>query len=149
MMFGFWYGSFRQSSWCKGISETKSKWQSPCNYCMHQPVTSQANACTSHAYGCMCCMHCPMTSQADACSYCMGSVVLILSRIYLYLQLLWAFVIVNHRYLKNIDCLSFVMRLLLPPHLPRYFCFFLQQPIIVLIRQTRQVVRTINQSIFP
>ncbi len=34
--------------------------------------------------------HCPITSQVDACSYCMGSVVLILSRIYLYLQLLWA-----------------------------------------------------------
>jgi hypothetical protein len=30
---------------------------------------------------------CPMTSQADACSYCMGFVVLILSRINLYLQL--------------------------------------------------------------
>jgi hypothetical protein len=30
-----------------------------------------------------------MTSQADACSYCMGSVVLISSQIYLYLQLLW------------------------------------------------------------
>jgi hypothetical protein len=28
-------------------------------------------------------------SQADACSYCMGSVVLISSQIYLYLQLLW------------------------------------------------------------
>jgi len=28
-------------------------------------------------------MHCPMTSQGDACTYCMGSVVLISSRIYL------------------------------------------------------------------
>ncbi len=34
------------------------------------------------------CLHCPMTSQANACSYCMGFVVLILFRIYLYLQLL-------------------------------------------------------------
>jgi len=55
---------------------------------MHRPVTSWADACTSQAYACMYCMHCPMTSQADACSYCMGSVVLILSQIYLYLQLL-------------------------------------------------------------
>jgi hypothetical protein len=58
---------------------------------MHWPVTSQADACTSQAYACMYCMHCPMTSQADACSYCMGSVVLISSQIYLYLQLLWTF----------------------------------------------------------
>jgi hypothetical protein len=35
-------------------------------------------------------MHWPMTSQADECSYCMHRpVVLISSRIYLYLQLLW------------------------------------------------------------
>ncbi len=62
---------------------------SPCCNCMHRPaVTSQANACTSQAYACMYCMHCPMMSQADACSYCMGSIVLILSWIYLYLQLL-------------------------------------------------------------
>jgi len=53
----------------------KSKQQSPCSKCMHWPVTSQADACTSQAYTCMYCMHCPMTSQADACSYCMGSVV--------------------------------------------------------------------------
>ncbi len=78
-----------QSSWSKGIFSTKSKQQSPCSKCMHRPVISQANACTSQACACMYCMHCPVTSQADACSYCMGSVVLILSQIYLYLQLLW------------------------------------------------------------
>jgi len=39
----------------------------------------------------------PMTSRADACSYCMGSVVLILSRIYLYLQLLCVRVPLFHR----------------------------------------------------
>jgi hypothetical protein len=27
----------------------------------------------------------------------------------------------THRYLKNIDCSSFVMYLLLAPHLPRHF----------------------------
>jgi hypothetical protein len=58
---------------------------------MHWPVTSQADACTSQAYSSMYYMHCPMTSQADACSYCMGSVVLISSWLYLYLQLLWIF----------------------------------------------------------
>jgi hypothetical protein len=30
----------------------------------------------------------------------------------------------HHRYLKNIDCLSFVVWLLLAPHLPRHFPFF-------------------------
>ncbi len=30
----------------------------------------------------------------------------------------------NHRYLKNIDCLSFVVCPLLAPHLPRHFPFF-------------------------
>jgi hypothetical protein len=78
-----------QSSWSKGISEMKYKQQNPCSNCMLRPVMSQANACTSQAYACMYCMHCPLTSQADACSYCMCSIVLILSRIYLYLQLLW------------------------------------------------------------
>ncbi len=39
-------------------------------------------------HACMHYMHCPMTSQAHACSYYMGSVALISSRIYLYLQLL-------------------------------------------------------------
>jgi hypothetical protein len=56
---------------------------------MHQPVMSQADACTSQAYEFMYCMHYPMMSQADAYSYCMGPVFFILSWIYLYLQLLW------------------------------------------------------------
>jgi len=49
---------------------------------------------------CMYCMHCPMTSQADVYSYCMGSGVLILFWIYLYLQLLcpsWRVVIITLR----------------------------------------------------
>jgi hypothetical protein len=60
---------------------------------MYWLVMSQANACASQAYVCMYCMHYPMMSQADACSYCTGSVVLISSRIYIYLQLLcnWSF----------------------------------------------------------
>ncbi len=81
--------NFSQSSWSKGISETNLKLKIPCSKCMHQPVTSQANACTSQAYACMYCMHCPMMSEVDACSYCLGSVVLISSQIYLYLQPLW------------------------------------------------------------
>ncbi len=82
-----------QSSWSKGISETNLKLQIPCSKCMHWSVMSQADAFTSQAYACMYCMHCPMMSQADACSYCIGSVVLILSRIYPQTP-------------KNIDCLS-------------------------------------------
>ncbi len=69
----------KQSSQSKGISETNLKLQIPCSKCMHQPVMSQADACTSKAYACKFCMHCPMMSQANACSYCRGSVVLILS----------------------------------------------------------------------
>jgi hypothetical protein len=30
----------------------------------------------------------------------------------------------SHSYQKNIDCLSFVVCLLLAPHIPRYFPFF-------------------------
>ena len=53
-----------------------------------------------------------------------------------------------HRYLKNIDCSSFVMCPLLAPHLQRHFWLFWLQPITVLMRQTRQAVCAINQSIF-
>ncbi len=56
-----------------------------------------------------------------------------------------------HRYLKNIDCSSFVMCQLLASHLPRHFwlfkIFFWLQPITVLKRQTRQAAHAINQSI--
>ncbi len=97
---GYYLTLIFQSSWSKGISETNLKLLIPCSKCMHQPVTSQADACTSQAYACMYCMHCPMTSQANACSYCMDSVVLIFSRIYLYLQLLCYFLLSlsNHRH---------------------------------------------------
>ncbi len=55
----------------------------------------------------------------------------------------------NHRYIKNIDCSSFVLCVLLAPHLPRAFFFFLLQPLTTVpTRQTRQAVRAINQSIF-
>jgi len=50
----------------KGIYEMKSKQQSPCNNCMHQPVMSWGNVYNT-------CMHQSVTSQADACTYCMGS----------------------------------------------------------------------------
>ncbi len=50
----------------------------------------------------------------------------------------------GHRYLRKVDCSSFVMCPLLQLALPR---IFLQQPLTVLIRQTSQVVRAINQSI--
>ncbi len=68
----------------KGISETKSKEQSPCSNCMPQPVMSWCNACRTCMHKPVRCMHLPVTSQADACSYCMGSVDLILSWINLY-----------------------------------------------------------------
>jgi hypothetical protein len=51
-----------------------------------------------------------------------------------------------HRYLINVDCLSFVVCPLLVPHLPRHFPFLLQ-PLTVLMKQTRQAVRAIKQSI--
>jgi hypothetical protein len=93
----------------KGISEMKSKQQSPCSYCMHRPVMSWGNACSTcmhwpvhasacacislcmhqpvHASACACislCMHQPVMSQADEWTYCMGSKVSSLSQIYLY-----------------------------------------------------------------
>jgi hypothetical protein len=37
-----------QSSWSKGISETKSKQQSPCSNCMHRPVTSWPTVVSHH-----------------------------------------------------------------------------------------------------
>jgi hypothetical protein len=43
----------------------------------------------------MYCMHCPVTSQADACRYCMGSKVSSLSRIYLYFSYFAKFVAVS------------------------------------------------------
>ncbi len=66
----------------------KSKQQSPCSKCIHQPVMSWSNACSTYMHKPVRCMHRPVTSQADACTYCMGSKVSSLSWIYLYLQLL-------------------------------------------------------------
>ncbi len=48
------------------------------------------NKTLKHAHSRLISMDPPVMSQADACSYCMGSVVLISSQIYLYLQLLCA-----------------------------------------------------------
>jgi hypothetical protein len=41
--FSHTYHILTQSSWSKGIYETKSKQQSPCSNCMHRPVTSWAD----------------------------------------------------------------------------------------------------------
>jgi hypothetical protein len=55
-------------------------------------------------------------------------------------------VIQIHRYLKN--CSSFVICLLLAPHLSRAFSIAFFAAATVLITQTRQAVCAINQSIF-
>jgi hypothetical protein len=53
-----------------------------------------------------------------------------------------------HRHLRNIDCLSFVMCLLLAQLVIGFFSFFfLLRPLKVLMKQTRQAVCTIKQSI--
>ncbi len=52
--------TIQQSSCSKGISETNLKLQIPCSKCMHWPVTSQADACTSQADACMHCIYCPL-----------------------------------------------------------------------------------------
>ncbi len=62
----------------KGISETKSKQQSPCSN------MSWGNAYSTCMHKCVRCMHQPVTSQADACTNCMGFKVSSLSWIYLY-----------------------------------------------------------------
>ncbi len=51
----------------------------------------------------------------------------------------------SHRYLRKVDCSSFVMCQLLALPLPRAF---LRQQLTVLTRQARQAVHAINQSIF-
>ncbi len=90
-----------QSSWSKGISETKSKQQSQCSDCMHRPVASWGNACSM-------CMHRSVMSQANACMYCMGSKVSSLYRTYLYssyfLKTLWSSVVFydNKNKIKNV-----------------------------------------------
>jgi len=68
----------------KGISEMKSKQQSPCSNCMHQPVTSWGNAYSTCIHKHVRCMHQPVMPQANACTYWMGSKVLSLSQIYLH-----------------------------------------------------------------
>ncbi len=68
----------------KGISEAKSKQQSPCSNYMHRHVTSWGNACSTCMHKPVRCMHQLMMLQADACTYCMGSKVSNVSRIYLY-----------------------------------------------------------------
>jgi hypothetical protein len=52
---------------------------------------------------------------------------------------------INHRYLKKVDCSSFVMCPLLTLPFQRAY---LRQPLTVLTRQISQGVRAINQSIF-
>ncbi len=119
----------------KGTSETKSKQQSPCINCMHQPVTSWVNACSTCIHWPGMCMHRPVTSQANTCTYCMGSKVLSLSRIYLYssyfalsfvqqqiIFLNFLFCCMKVIYLRKVDCSSFVMCPLLMLALQGYFC---------------------------
>jgi len=70
------------------------KQQSPCSNCIHRPVMSWGNACSACMHMSVRWMHRPVMSQVDACSYCMGSVILILSQIYLYSSYFdsqWAF----------------------------------------------------------
>ncbi len=56
---------------------------------------------------------------------------------------------IYHRHLSIIDCLSFVMCPLLAPLLIVFFSFFfLLRSFTVLMKQTRQAVRVIKQSIF-
>ncbi len=54
----------------------------------------------------------------------------------------------THRHLSNIDCLSFVMCPLLAPLVIGFFLSFLLQLFTVLMKQTRQAVHAIKQSIF-
>jgi hypothetical protein len=63
MKYSHFHFTILQSSWSKGISEMRLKHQNPCSKCMHWPVISQADACTSQAYEWIYCMHCPMMSQ--------------------------------------------------------------------------------------
>ncbi len=57
----------------------------------------------------------------------------------------------EHRYLKNIDCLSFEVCQTPSATSSKAFAFsfsfFLLRPLTVLMKQTRQAVRTIRQSI--
>ncbi len=54
----------------------------------------------------------------------------------------------SHRYRKaKIDCLSFVMCPLLAQPIIAFFSFFLLWPFTVLMKQTRQAVHAIKQSI--
>ncbi len=52
------------------------------------------------------------------------------------------------RHLSIIDCLSFVMCLLQVPFIIGFFSFFLLRPFTVLMKQTRQAVCAVRQSIF-
>ncbi len=94
----------QQSSWSNGMSETKLKLQIPCSECMQQPcdhlMMSQSDACSK-------CMqqpcYSPMMTQAYECCYCMGSVVSILSRIYLYSSYFEATIEPNYIHLHRAD----------------------------------------------
>jgi hypothetical protein len=110
-----------QISWSKGISETNLKLKIPCSKCMHQPVTSQADAYTSQACSFMYCMHCPHDVTVVAALACQ-----LTKKVNKAEGLI-------HRYLNNIDCSIFVICPLLEPHLPRHFMLRL---LTVLMRQT-------------
>ncbi len=57
----------------------------------------------------------------------------------------WDCIEQNHRYLRKVDCSSFVM---CPPQALSLPGVFLWQPPTVLTKQTRDAVDAINQSIF-
>ncbi len=66
--------------------------------------------------------------------------------------LVYTFVVNFYRYIaqvskENIDCLRFVICPILAPHFQLFYIFLLQ-PLLVLMRQTRQAVCAFNQSIF-
>ncbi len=68
------------------VSACISLWRHKTMHAVHAKETSPISMV--HACICLCCMHQPVTSRADhmvaACTYCMGSKVSSLSRIYLY-----------------------------------------------------------------
>ncbi len=57
---------FQDKAGDKGISQTKSKQQSPCSNCMHRPVTSWGNACSTSMHKLVRCTH-----QLDVTGRCM------------------------------------------------------------------------------
>ncbi len=94
----------------------KSKQQIPCSNCMHWPVMSWGNACSTCMHKAVRCMHQTVTSQADACTYCMGSKVSSLSQIYLYSSYFAIF------YFLFLNCFSTFMKSI--QRFPNFYLLF-------------------------